>query len=77
MDEFMKSVCVKHGLTTISFMFMSKAKFDPFLVYVHWMDGVCASGGGKTIEEALHRALAAMHQKKAVAALESRQKETA
>lgn len=66
METALFEICMKHGLIGLGVnVFGAPAK--PYIgVYVHWAEGECAGGTGKTFDAALERALAGMTARRAV-----------
>jgi hypothetical protein len=51
MDQTLRDLCKQHGLTGMSVM-LQFDRYDLITVYLHWSHIGCASGSGKTFEEA-------------------------
>lgn len=70
MEATLRELCQQHGLTSISVMFQAE-RWNRATAYLHWGDdGICASGGGSTFDEAMSHALADMNDKRDLAAQE-------
>ena len=62
METTLRDLCQRHDLTTASVMYQHEPH-NHTTVYLHWREAgeaICASGGGKTYDEALVLALAEM-----------------
>lgn len=65
MEQTLKDLCAKHGLTTIGVNYFTEAQIHPVLVYLHWFDiNGCCSGTGNTFEEAFATALTVMAERR-------------
>jgi len=59
MEATFIALCREHGLTNVGTL-LQHSFSDHLTVFLHWGDGDdagCVSGGGKTFDEALKRAL--------------------
>ncbi|MER9355512.1 hypothetical protein NKI61_19780 [Mesorhizobium sp. M0514] len=65
MDAFLKALCIKHDLTTVSVALYTEVKTVPFTVYLHWGERQCVGGNGNTVDEALACALYQMGETRA------------
>lgn len=64
MDATLYETCKEHGLTGLGVNVVGVPERPYIGVYVHWADGECASGTGKTFDEALACALAEMAERR-------------
>lgn len=67
MDAKLRRIVKENDLTSIGVNFWTGPNFDglPVTVYVHWEGGNCKSGNGKTVAEAVERALGEMREVRA------------
>lgn len=67
MEQTLKELCAKHGLTGISATLFNDGGRDPLCVYVHWKGekpNECCGAYANTFDEAFSRALTTMAERR-------------